>query len=92
MRGPLFIGVALAVVAVAVPANAAHHAITTVAATTISCKTVNAKYPHGVGLPGAHDKTKSRTRPVTNFTRNRAVYLKYKSLDRDHDGIACEKH
>ena len=28
---------------------------------------------------------------VTNFTRNKAVYLKYKSLDRDHDGIACEK-
>jgi hypothetical protein len=92
MRGPLFIGVALAVAAAAVPVGAAHYTIATATATTISCKTLNAKYPHGVGLPGAHDKTKSRSGPVTNFTRNRAVYRKYKSLDRDHDGIACERH
>jgi hypothetical protein len=30
---------------------------------------------------------------ATNFTRNRAWYLKsYKLLDHDKDGIACEKH
>jgi hypothetical protein len=91
MRGPLLIGVALAVAA-AVPVGAANYTIATATATTITCTTLNAKYPHGVGLPGAHDKTKSRTAPVTNFTRNRAVYRKYKSLDHDHDGIACEKH
>ena len=90
MRTPLVI-LALAVAAVAVPANAAQHTTTVVTATTVTCKTVNAKYRHGVGRPGAHDKTKSKKGPVTNFTRNKTVYLKYKRLDRDRDGIACEK-
>ena len=54
-----------------------------------NCATLNRTYPHGVGRPGAHDKSSGAQ--VTNFTRNKAVYLKYKSLDRDHDGIACEK-
>ncbi len=56
----------------------------------VSCKTVNAKYPHGVGRPGARDKT-SRGAGVTNFTRNKKLYERYRGLDRDHDGIACEK-
>ena len=55
-----------------------------------NCKALNAKYPHGVGLPGAHDKTSGV--PVTNFTRNRAVYLANTARDRDKDKIACEKH
>jgi hypothetical protein len=63
-------------------AAAAHH--------YANCKALNAHYPRGVGLPGAHDKTSGT--PVTNFTRNRAVYLANKALDRDKDGIACEKH
>jgi hypothetical protein len=29
---------------------------------------------------------------VTNFTRNRAVYLANTARDRDKDKIACEKH
>jgi len=57
-----------------------------------NCTALNKIYPHGVGKPGAHDKTRSKTGPVTNFTRNAAVYNANKSLDRDHDGIACEKH
>jgi len=56
----------------------------------VNCKALNAVYRHGVGLPGARDKTSGT--PVTNFTRNRAVYLANTSLDRDKDGIACEKH
>ena len=54
-----------------------------------NCKALNAKYPHGVGLPGARDKTTGT--PVTNFTRNRAVYLANTARDRDKDKIACEK-
>ena len=63
-----------------------------------SCKAMNnGKYPHGVGKKGAKDKT-SGTR-VTDFTRNNKVYWLYsgsagsriRDLDRDNDGIACEK-
>ena len=54
-----------------------------------NCKALNARYPHGVGLPGARDKTSGK--PVTTFTRNRAVYLVNTTSDRDRDKIACEK-
>ncbi len=60
-----------------------------------SCKAVNARYPHGVGKLRAHDVTKSGD-PVTNFRRSTALYLTAmhynRGLDRDKDGIACEKH
>jgi hypothetical protein len=63
-----------------------------------SCKALNRDYPHGVGRKGARDKT-SGTR-VTNFTRNNKLYAyndgagtdpREHDLDRDNDGIACEK-
>ena len=54
-----------------------------------NCKALNARYPHGVGLPGARDRTSGT--PVTTFTRNRAVYLANTARDRDRDKIACEK-
>jgi Excalibur calcium-binding domain len=58
-----------------------------------NCAAVNALYPHGVGKFGAHDKTSGT--PVTNFTHSNWLYslaMKYnRNLDRDHDGIACEK-
>jgi len=54
-----------------------------------SCKKLNKDYKHGVGKPGAHDHTSGT--PVTNFTRNKAVYNKNTKRDRDKDGIACEK-
>ena len=76
--------IALASTLVGTPADAA--AVTRYA----NCKALNAKYPHGVGLPGARDKTTGT--PVTNFTRNRAVYLANTARDRDKDKIACEKH
>ena len=56
-----------------------------------NCKALNAMYPHGVGLSGARDHTTGAP-PVTNFTRNRAVYLANTARDRDKDKIACEKH
>ena len=56
-----------------------------------NCTNLNKKWKHGVGRKGAHDKGGS----VTNFTRNTKAYKKAVrhngTLDRDHDGIACEK-
>ena len=58
-----------------------------------SCKALNKDYPHGVGKKGAKDKTSGK--PVTNFFHSTKQYDKAmnnnKGLDRDKDGIACEK-
>jgi uncharacterized membrane protein len=84
---------ALLLVASAVPANAA------APKTYKNCTELNKVYPHGVGKSGARDKTSGK--PVTNFRVNNTVYSyndggvkrhfgEY-DLDRDNDGIACEK-
>jgi hypothetical protein len=49
------------------------------------------RHPHGVGKYGARDHTKSSD-PVTNFRRSNRLYLPNRGLDRDKDGISCEKH
>jgi len=58
-----------------------------------NCTIVNQRYPHGVGKRFAHDRTTGT--PVTNFRRSTALYLTAmhynRGLDRDKDGIACEK-
>jgi hypothetical protein len=62
-----------------------------------NCTHVHTKYRHGVGKVGAHDRTSGT--PVTTFYRSTRLYniaMSYNSargynLDRDHDGIACEK-
>ena len=58
-----------------------------------NCTNLNKKYPHGIGRVGARDSTSGT--PVTNFKRSTKVYklaMSYNSgLDRDKDGIACEK-
>ncbi len=58
-----------------------------------NCKALNKKYAHGVGRSNAKDKTSGKK--VTNFKHSTALYKKIiarnHSLDRDHDGIACEK-
>lgn len=54
-----------------------------------NCAALNKKFPHGVGIPGARDKTSGKK--VTNYYRSKALYLKNKSRDRDKDNIACEK-
>jgi hypothetical protein len=54
-----------------------------------NCASLNRVYPHGVGKPGAVDKSSGR--PVTTFTRSLAVYRLNTESDRDRDGIACEK-
>jgi hypothetical protein len=58
-----------------------------------NCTNLNKKYPHGVGKVGARDKTSGE--PVTTFRRSTRIYriaMSYnRGLDRDKDGIACEK-
>lgn len=58
-----------------------------------SCSELNKRYPHGVGRFGAHDKTTGVR--VTDFVHSTWLYevvISYnRGLDRDHDGIACEK-
>ncbi len=71
----------------AVPAEAA------VPAKWQNCTVVNKRLPHGVGRANARDKTSGT--PVTNFRRDTALYntamRANAGLDRDKDGIACEK-
>jgi hypothetical protein len=56
-----------------------------------NCSALNRVYPHGVGRYGARDHTRTGN-PVTNFRRSTRLYLRNRGLDRDKDGIACEKH
>ena len=56
-----------------------------------NCTELNKTYKHGVGKPGAKDKVSGSSKPVTNFTKNKAVYDANAKSDRDKDGIACEK-
>jgi hypothetical protein len=59
-----------------------------------NCTAFHTKYPHGVGKVGARDRTKSGD-PVTTFKRSNRIYaiaMRYNDdLDRDKDGVACEK-
>ena len=58
-----------------------------------NCTALQKYYPHGVGRSTAHDRTSGK--PVTTFKRSTKLYTAAikanKSLDRDKDGIACEK-
>jgi hypothetical protein len=58
-----------------------------------NCTNLQKTYPHGIGRATARDKTSGK--PVTTFRKDTAGYnkaMKYnKGLDRDKDGIACEK-
>lgn len=54
-----------------------------------NCTKLNKVYPHGVGKPGAVDKTSGKR--VTNFKKSTALYNANKKSDRDGDKIACEK-
>jgi len=89
----------LSTVALLAPAAASAEAVnhTKTPALYKNCTNFNAKYRHGVGRVGARDLTKSTTSgPVTNFLRNTKLYKladHYNGgLDRDNDGVACEKH
>jgi len=53
------------------------------------CSALNRRYPHGVGRVGARDHTSGT--PVTTFKRSNTLYRQNRHLDRDKDGVACEK-
>jgi curli biogenesis system outer membrane secretion channel CsgG len=63
------------------------------AASYQNCTALQKTYPHGVGKLHAHDSTSGT--PVTNFKHSTKKYKKAVrangNLDRDGDGIACEK-
>ena len=54
-----------------------------------NCTAMNKVYKHGVAKPGARDKSSGK--PVTTFRVDRATYSANTHLDRDKDGVACEK-
>lgn len=60
-----------------------------------NCTALNQDYPHGVGRNGARDKTSGK--PVTTFKVSNSLYGAndggpgQRDLDRDNDGVACEK-
>jgi Excalibur calcium-binding domain len=83
----------LAVAAIGCTAPAAAAAPALVPLRWKNCTQVNKRYPHGVGKLLAHDRTSGT--PVTNFRHSNLLYrtaMRYnRGLDRDKDGIACEK-
>jgi Excalibur calcium-binding domain len=82
------------VLGLAAPAIAAIRASALRPAWTKNCTALHKRFPHGVGMLRAHDRTTGT--PVTNFRRSTRLYriaMSYnRGLDRDKDGIACEKH
>jgi hypothetical protein len=83
-------GAAVVLSASAVPASAAP-----APKSYKNCTELNKVYPHGVGRKGARDKTTGK--PVTTFRVDNTLYsyndggFRQYDLDRDNDGIACEK-
>jgi hypothetical protein len=90
----LAVAAAVALLMGAVPAaDAAQSASAPTAKRYSNCKSLNKAYKHGVGMKGAKDNTSRGAPPVTNFKRSNAIYkAQPKTLDRDGDKIACEKH
>jgi hypothetical protein len=56
-----------------------------------NCTALNSHYPHGVGKRHAHDHVRGSTAPVTTFKRSNKLYRLNSQMDRDGDGVACEK-
>jgi hypothetical protein len=56
-----------------------------------NCAALHRRYPHGVGRRGARDHVSGNSKPVTTFSRNNVAYNANRRLDRDRDGIACER-
>jgi hypothetical protein len=85
--------IAAAALLLASPAGAATGNADVIPRLYKNCTNLNKKYPHGLGKVGARDRTSGT--PVTNFKRSTRLYrlaMSYnKGLDRDKDGIACEK-
>jgi hypothetical protein len=101
MRGFVLVLAAAAAVLLASTATAASDGATSPSAATAvprlydNCTNFNKRYHHGVGKRRARDRTKSGKNAVTNFLRSTVIYNRAmrwnKGLDRDKDGVACEK-
>lgn len=80
--------VALAVALVPTAANAAGPSYA-------NCTALQKTYGHGIGRTNAHDVVRGSTKPVTTWRHDTAGYNKAvkanRDLDRDRDGVACEK-
>lgn len=90
---PVGIAVATAVIATTTAVGAATPAQAHTTGIHDNCTKLNQKWKHGVGRRNAVDKTSGT--PVKNFYRNTKAYrtavAHNSTLDRDKDGIACEK-
>ena len=91
------LGAGMAVVVLGAAGAAPAHAAPK-AKSYANCTALQKDYSHGVGKKGAKDKTSGK--PVTNFKVSSLVYSfndgkdrrqGERDLDRDNDGIACEK-
>ncbi|RKR19333.1 excalibur calcium-binding domain-containing protein [Arthrobacter oryzae] len=99
MRLKKLIIASLAVSAVVLSATAVPASAAPAPKSYANCAALNKVYPHGVGRAGARDKTSGKR--VTNFRVDNNVYyyndgvgprhVGEHDLDRDNDGIACEK-
>lgn len=58
-----------------------------------NCAILQKAYPHGVGKKGAVDKIGGTVKAnrVKNFLVHDKLFAKNIKLDRDKDGVACEK-
>ena len=86
--------VAAMVIAVALVTSATAAAAGAIAPAWKNCTRVNQTYPHGVGRVGARDRTTAAP-PVTTFRKSDKLdalaMSNNKGLDRDKDGVACER-
>jgi hypothetical protein len=102
MRSLLFLLAVAAAVVIAAPGTASIEQKAAPTAGVVvprlydNCTNFNKRYRHGVGKRGARDRTKSGRNPVTNFLRSTLIHNRAmrwnRDLDRDRDGVACEKH
>ncbi|MGE0819448.1 MAG: excalibur calcium-binding domain-containing protein [Candidatus Nanopelagicales bacterium] len=86
-------GASLLIAAAAIaPATASSSTIAPTAGATKykNCTALNKVYPHGLAKSKTV-KDKTSGVPVKNFWVNAKVYAVNTGLDRDKDGIACEK-
>jgi hypothetical protein len=90
-----FLTVAALALALAAPGTTAVQTNAAAPALFKNCTAFNKKYRHGVGRAGARDRVRGETEPVTTFVRSTRIYriaMRYNDdLDRDKDGVACEK-
>ncbi len=60
-----------------------------------NCTALQRTYPHGIGRADARDVVGGSGKPVTTWKRDTPGYRKAvaanSDLDRDRDGVACEK-